>query len=133
MAVKISPEFCDNIAPMLICKPKRLAVSNRLAHRFMGFMVPLNRKLSYLYCKEKEQVMTTLDSIKNRLIDKILAAQNEKFLEAVEKIFVTTQKEEIVKLYPEQMEMLMMSDADIASGNVVSEAELDKQDSQWMY
>ena len=44
-----------------------------------------------------------------------------------------TQKEEIVKLYPEQMEMLMMSDADIASGNVVSEAELDKQDSQWMY
>jgi hypothetical protein len=65
--------------------------------------------------------MTTLDSIKNRLIDKILAAQNEKFLEAIEKIFITTQKEEIVKLYPEQMEMLMMSDADIASGNVVSE------------
>ena len=44
-----------------------------------------------------------------------------------------TQKEEIVKLFPEQMEMLMMSDADIAGGNVVSEAELDKQDSQWMY
>jgi len=29
--------------------------------------------------------------------------------------------------------MLMMSDADIVDGNVVSEAELDKQDSQWMY
>ena len=58
--------------------------------------------------------MTTLDSIKNRLIDRILAVQNEKFLEAIEKIFVTTQKEEVVKLYPEQMEMLMMSDADIA-------------------
>lgn len=77
--------------------------------------------------------MTTLDSIKNRLIDKILAAQNEKFLEAIEKIFITTQKEEIVKLYLEQLEMLMMSDEDFASGNVVSEAELDKQDSQWMY
>ncbi len=133
MAARSSPEFCGNTAPMLICKPKRFAVLSRLAHRFMGFMVPLKRKLSYLYCKEKEQVMTTLDSIKNRLIDKILAAQNEKFLEAIEKIFITTQKEEIVKLYPEQMEMLMMSDADIASGNVVSEAELDKQDSQWMY
>jgi hypothetical protein len=96
-------------------------------------MVPLKRKLSYLYCKEKEQVMTTLDSIKNRLIDKILAAQNEKFLEAIEKIFVTTQKEEEIKLYPEQKEMLMMSDADIEAGNVVSEAELDKLDSKWLY
>jgi hypothetical protein len=77
--------------------------------------------------------MTTLESIKNRLVDRILAVQDEKFLEAVEKIFVTTQKEEIVKLYPEQREMLMRSDADIAEGNVVSESELDKLDSQWLY
>jgi hypothetical protein len=77
--------------------------------------------------------MTTLESIKNRLVDRILAVQDEKFLEAVEKIFVTTQKEEIVKLYPEQKEMLMMSDADIAAGHVVSESELDKLDSKWLY
>ncbi len=96
-------------------------------------MVWLKRKFSYLYCKEKEQVMTTLESIKNRLVDRILAVQDEKFLEAVERIFVTTQKEEIVKLYPEQREMLMMSDADIAEGNVVSESELEKLDSQWMH
>ncbi len=77
--------------------------------------------------------MTTLESIKNRLVDRILAVQDEKFLEAVERIFVTTQKEEIVKLYQEQREMLMMSDADIVDGNVVSESELDKLDSQWLY
>jgi hypothetical protein len=77
--------------------------------------------------------MTTLESIKNRLVDRILAVQDEKFLEAVERIFVTTQKDEIVKLYPEQKEMLMMSDADIAAGHVVSESELDKLDSQWLY
>jgi hypothetical protein len=77
--------------------------------------------------------MTTLESIKNRLVDRILAVQDEKFLEAVERIFVTTQKEEIVKLYPEQREMLMMSDADIVDGNIVSESELDKLDSQWLY
>lgn len=77
--------------------------------------------------------MTTLESIKNRLVDRILAVQDEKFLEAIERIFVTTQKEEIVKLYPEQRETLMMSDADIAEGNVVSESELEKLDSQWMY
>jgi hypothetical protein len=77
--------------------------------------------------------MTTLDSIKNRLIDRILSAQNEKFLEAIEKIFVSTQKEEEIKLYSEQREMLMMSDADIEAGNVVSESELDKMDSKWLY
>ncbi len=77
--------------------------------------------------------MTTLESIMNRLVDRILAVQDEKFLEAVERIFVTTQKEEIVKLYQEQREMLMMSDADIVDGNVVSESELEKLDSQWLY
>lgn len=77
--------------------------------------------------------MTTLDSIKNRLIDRILSAQNEKFLEAIEKIFITTQKEDEIKLYPEQREMLMMSDTDIEAGNVVSESELDKMDSKWLY
>jgi hypothetical protein len=77
--------------------------------------------------------MTTLESIKNRLVDRILAVQDEKFLEAVESIFVTTQKEEIVKLYPKQIEMLMMSDADIAAGNVVSESELDKLDCPWLF
>lgn len=77
--------------------------------------------------------MTTLENVKNRLIDKILAAQNENFLEAIEKIFLTTQKEGKVKLYPEQKEMLMMSDVDIENGNVVSESELDKMDSEWLY
>jgi hypothetical protein len=96
-------------------------------------VVPFKEKLFYFYCKVKEQVMTTLESIKNRLVDRILAVQDEKFLEAVERIFVKTQKEEIVKLYLEQKEMLMMSDADIAAGHVVSESELEKLDSQWLY
>ncbi len=77
--------------------------------------------------------MASIDSIKNRLIDRILAAQNEKFLEAIEKIFVTTQKDEKIGLYPEQKEMLLMSDTDIENGNVVSESELDKLDSKWLY
>ena len=73
--------------------------------------------------------MTTLESIRNRLIDRILSAKNEKFLEAIENIFVTTQTEEEIKLYPEQKEMLMKSETDIEKGNVVSESELEKMDS----
>lgn len=77
--------------------------------------------------------MTNLESIKNRLIDRILAVQNESFLEAIEKLFISTQKEEKVQLYPEQKELLMMSESDICEGNVVTEADLDKMDSEWLY
>lgn len=72
--------------------------------------------------------MTSLDSIKNRLIDRILAASNEKLLEAIENIFVSIQKEEVVSLSSEQIEMLLMSEQDIKNGNLVSESELDKLD-----
>ena len=74
--------------------------------------------------------MTTINSIKNRLIDRILATSNEKLLEAIENIFVSTQKEEEVPLSSEQIEMLMMSEQDIKYGNLVSGSKLDKLDTQ---
>jgi len=76
--------------------------------------------------------MTTLDNIKNRLIDKILVTGNEQLLEAIENIFVSTQKEAEISLSSEQIEMLMMSELDIKNGNLVSESELDKLDKQWL-
>ncbi len=76
--------------------------------------------------------MTTLNSIKNRLIDKILAARNEQFLEAIENIFVSTQKDEPISLSSEQIEMLMMSDEDIRNDNLISESELNKLDKKWL-
>lgn len=76
--------------------------------------------------------MPTIDDIKNRLIDKILATQNEHFLEAIENIFLSTQKEELVSLTSEQIEMLMMSEKDIEGGNLISETELSKMDKQWL-
>ena len=76
--------------------------------------------------------MPTIESIKNRLIDRILATKNEQLLEAIENIFVSTQNEDIVSLTSEQIEMLMMSEEDISYGNLVSEDELEKRDSQWL-
>ena len=76
--------------------------------------------------------MTTLDGIKNRLTDRILAAKNEKLLEAIEKIIISTSKEENISLTSEQVEMLMMSEQDSKYGNIVSESELDKSDKQWL-
>lgn len=76
--------------------------------------------------------MTTIENIRNRLIDKILVTKNEKFLEAVEKLFITTQGEEILKLSTDQIEMLQMSEDDIKYGRIISEYEIDNQDKEWL-
>jgi len=76
--------------------------------------------------------MTAIQKTKNRLINGILSTKNERLLEAVDTIFATAQPSEILSLSEEQIEMLMMSEADIASGNLISEEELDQLDSKWM-
>ncbi len=69
--------------------------------------------------------MTSLEIIKNRLIDRILAVKNEKLLEAIEKIIVSNDEEEEISFTSEQIEMLMMSEQDIKYGRIVSEFEMD--------
>ena len=76
--------------------------------------------------------MSTLENIRNRLINKILITKNEKFLEAVENLFITTQGEEILKLSNEQIEMLQMSEEDIKYGRIVSESEINNQEEKWL-
>ena len=77
--------------------------------------------------------MTTIDSIKSRLIDRILVTENETFLEAIEKIFISTQKNDLISLSSEQIEMLLMSERDIKDGNLIADSDLDKLDAQWTY
>ena len=76
--------------------------------------------------------MTGIDSIKNNLIDRILATRNEKLLKAISNIFESTQTDNIVSLTSEQIEMLLMSDKDIENGNIISESELNDTDSKWL-
>ena len=76
--------------------------------------------------------MTGIDSIKNNLIDRILATRNEKLLKAISNIFESTQTDDIVSLTSEQIEILLMSDKDIESGNIISESELNDVDSKWL-
>lgn len=76
--------------------------------------------------------MTPLENIKNRLIDRIMATRNERLLEAIDNILDSTQSDDMVKFSSEQIEMLMMSEEDIKNGNIISESELDKSDSEWL-
>jgi len=65
--------------------------------------------------------MTTLDILRNSLIDRIIATNNEKLLSAIANIFESTQVEEKIQLSSEQIEMLMMSEYDIKNGKLISE------------
>ncbi len=76
--------------------------------------------------------MTTIQKTKNKLINRILGAKNEELLNAVDTIFANAEPNQILSFTPEQIEMLLMSELDIASGNLISEEELDKIDSKWM-
>jgi len=76
--------------------------------------------------------MTAIENIKNGLIDRILATKNEKLLQAISTIFESAQVEEKVSLSSEQLEMLAMSEDDIANGRLISEDDLDKLDSGWL-
>jgi len=76
--------------------------------------------------------MTALENIKNSLIDRILATKNERLLEAIDRIFTSTQTDEIISLSSEQIEMLLLSEQDIQLGNFISESDLNKRDSEWL-
>ncbi len=71
--------------------------------------------------------MKTIDNVRNRLIDKIMATDNEQLLNAIENIFNSTQHEDKLNLDSEQIEMLLMSENDIKFGNLVSDADLKKK------
>ena len=76
--------------------------------------------------------MESLDNLKNRLIDRIMVSENEKLLEALEGILNSTETEERLALNSYHIEMLLLSEKDIENGNLISEADLIKEDSEWM-
>ncbi len=76
--------------------------------------------------------MTTLENLKNNLIDRILATQNEKLLISIFGIFESSNAEEKISLSSEQIEMLLMSEEDIKNENFYSEDELKGKDKKWL-
>lgn len=77
--------------------------------------------------------MTTVDLLRNTLIDKLLTISDKDYLSALHKLVQTsTIVKGKVKLTEEQQLMLKMSDKDIANGRLVSQADLDKSDLEWL-
>jgi hypothetical protein len=77
--------------------------------------------------------MATVDNLRNSLIDKILTISNKDYLKALyDLVENSTIDKEVVKLTQEQILMLQMSEDDITKGKLISQADLDKSDLEWL-
>ena len=76
--------------------------------------------------------MTGLDIIKSNLIEKILATKNEQILETLNQLLDSGIENDVFILTQDQIEILNLSETDISMGKLVSEADLNKRDSEWL-
>ncbi|WP_339922248.1 hypothetical protein [uncultured Cyclobacterium sp.] len=66
------------------------------------------------------------------MIDRIKVSENEKLLEALEGILNSTENDGRLALNAYPIEVLQMSVKDIENGDLISETDLRKEDSEWM-
>ena len=77
--------------------------------------------------------MTTVENIRNGLIDKILSIKNIDILEALDKLIsVSSLESDTVLLTDEQKILLEMSEKDIEVGNLISQEAMDKRNLEWL-
>jgi hypothetical protein len=77
--------------------------------------------------------MSTVDTLRNKLIDKLLTISNKEYLLALNRLVETSMIDnEPVKLTDEQILMLQLSDNDIKTGKIISQEDLDKNDLEWL-
>jgi hypothetical protein len=77
--------------------------------------------------------MATLDTLRNDIIEKLLAISDKDYMSALNKLVGNSSKDnEIVGLTDEQKLILRLSDKDIAAGRLISQDELDKNDLEWL-
>ena len=77
--------------------------------------------------------MTTVNHLRNGIIDKLLTISNKNYLTALYKLVEnSTTEEDIIQLSEEQLIMLKLSDKDIQLGKVISQNQLDKDDLKWL-
>lgn len=77
--------------------------------------------------------MTSVEKIRNELIDKILSIRNIEFLEALDKLVSSSRSETAkVELTDAQKELLLMSEKDIAKGRLISQDEMNKRNLEWL-
>ncbi|QOW09648.1 hypothetical protein Q73A0000_04335 [Kaistella flava (ex Peng et al. 2021)] len=78
--------------------------------------------------------MENLDVLRSRLVQKIFLTKNIDLLDALDKIFSSTENdtEQKFQLSATQKEILLLAEEDIKYGRTLTDAELRKLDEEWM-
>ncbi|MGI8893181.1 MAG: hypothetical protein ACR2GN_06940 [Bacteroidia bacterium] len=77
--------------------------------------------------------MAAIDTLRNKIINKLLTITNKDYLHALNKILENSPVEEdVMQLTEEQILMLQLSEDDIKHNRVISHEELDKEDLKWL-
>ena len=76
--------------------------------------------------------MENLENLRASLVQKIFSTNNLNLLEAINKIFTSTEEETKYILSENQKKLLMVAEEQIKYGEVVSDEELRKLDEEWM-
>lgn len=77
--------------------------------------------------------MSTIDNIRNGLIDKILSIKNKDLLLALDKLITSSaSSSDLVELTNEQKTMLEMSEDDIKNGELISQDAMNKRNLEWL-
>ena len=76
--------------------------------------------------------MTTVEQVRNGLIDKILSIQNEEFLIALDQLIASSTLYSPEPLSDAQRMMLEKSEADILDGNTISQEAMNQRNREWL-
>ena len=77
--------------------------------------------------------MTSVDRIRNSIIDRLLTISNKEYLAALYKLVESGPLvDDKVKLTEEQKVMLQMSEEDIKEDRLIPQDQLDKEDMEWL-
>ena len=77
--------------------------------------------------------MTSVDRIRNSIIDRLLTISNKEYLTALYKLVESGPLvDDKVKLTEEQKVMLQMSEEDIKEDRLIPQDQLDKEDMEWL-
>lgn len=78
--------------------------------------------------------MENLDVLRSRLVQKIFLTKNLDLLDALDKIFSSTENhtQQKFQLSATQKELLLMAEDDIRYGRTLSDEELKRMDEEWM-
>ena len=77
--------------------------------------------------------MSTTDTLRNDIIDKLMTISNKDYLSALYQLVnASSVDQDTVQLTEEQVLMLQLSDNDIKNGKLISHDQLDKDDLQWL-